>query len=193
MKNNRFGQASVLNSSDFAKLRSKFRKSEHRLFFDIARWTGERWGAIRQLKVSDVYDDRGKPLESITFRAGTRKAAPDGSRKTRQVPVHPALRDALTAYKVDRTRTYLFEGSEPGEPISFSAVDKFFRRAVERAGLQSKGASTHSTRRSFITELSRKGVDVRTIQGLTGHSDVRVLMRYVEQSPDRLRNAIEML
>jgi integrase/recombinase XerD len=54
-KNNRSGQASILNETDYQKIRKAI-PTEYRLLFDIARYTGERWGAIVQLRFGDVYD-----------------------------------------------------------------------------------------------------------------------------------------
>ena len=195
-KNNRSGQAALLSESDISKIRRELVNKEHRLFWDVARYTGERWGAICQLQVFDVYSDpyKSKPHLDITFRAATRKAAPDGSRQTRQVPVHPSLKEILEAYKSPLDTIWLFPSkSRPGQHISFQAADDFFRKALEKAGLNHKGLSTHSTRRTFITNLYRKGVDLVTLQKITGHRDIKVLRQYIEVSPERVRAAISQL
>lgn len=194
-KNNRFGQSTILTELDLQKIRRQFTNKTHRLFWDIARYTGERWGAVTRLQVSDVYHDpyRSLPHDDITFPAVIRKAAPDGTRQTRQVPVHPTLREILEAYKppVDG---WLFPSSiRPGEPISFQAADDFFRRALDASQLSHKGISTHSTRRSFITSLYLRGVDLATLQKITGHRDLKSLQRYIEISPERVRRAIASL
>ena len=89
------GQAEIFSHSDYEKLRRALKNPKHRMIFDIARWTGERVGAVRQLRVSDVYDENGNPREWITFRAQTRKGSPTGERRTRQCPVKSVLRDLL--------------------------------------------------------------------------------------------------
>lgn len=194
-KNNRHGQAAILSEVDYAKIRKQLNSDSHKLFWDIARFTGERWGAIAQLQVSDVYRDplRSIPHEYITFRASTRKASPTGERHTRQVPVHPTLRDILRAYRAPATSVWLFPSTATTAHITQGACDEWLRRAIVKAGLDAKGISTHSTRRSFITQLAERGIDIKTIQRLTGHRDVRCLLGYVEVSEQRLRMAIATL
>jgi hypothetical protein len=116
-KNNRHGQAEILSASDCDRIRRSIISKHHLLFWDIARYTGERWGAICQLKVSDVYQDAiaSEPHDEITFRKATRKASPSGKQETRQCPVHPELSRLLKAYKPENSG-YLFPSNGFGSP-----------------------------------------------------------------------------
>jgi integrase/recombinase XerD len=193
-KNNGFGKAAILEDKDYLKIRKCIRSKKYKLLFDIARYTGERWGAICQLSISDIWDDKKQVRSHITFRAITRKANTKGKRKTRECPLHPQLRELLEAYRPDDTSWWLFSArSDLSMPLSLRTADAMLRRAVEEAGLGHKGISTHSTRRTFITRLWEKGVDLHTLQELTGHSDTKTLRGYIETNPERVSGALALL
>lgn len=195
MKINRNGKAAALSNEDYARIRRKLLSTHHKLIFDIARYTGERWGAILRLRSSDVWDSNGKPKTHITFRAATRKAAPSGSRQTRQVPIHPCLREALASHgRAKIPEALLFPSrKDANKALSFQAAAQALMIAVTRSGLTSRGISTHSTRISFITDLHNKGVSLRIIQGITGHHNIQVVAGYIEISEDTIANAIALL
>lgn len=192
MKNNRNGQASVLTDADYSKIRKQIKTRKYKLLLDMAWYTGERWGALVQLQTNDVFNEDGTPREYINFRARTRKATPDGKRKTRQVPVHPTLLESLLSYQPEDSN-WLFPDRTGEKAISLRWADMILRCAVEKAGLTAKGISTHSTRRSFITKLAKRGVSLATIKKATGHTDLKVLSRYIEVSDDDVKEAIATL
>lgn len=193
LKCNGHGQSAIISDTDYGKIRKALKAKKSKLLLDLARYTGERWGALIQLQTEDVFDDAGIPHDYITFRASTRKAQPDGKRKTRQVPVHPHLRELLEACP-SLAPGYLFESPvNPGHSITLRAADFMFRAAIYQAGLDHKGYSTHSTRRTFISTLYERGIDIHTIQKITGHSDLKSLIRYIDIQPERIIAAVSIL
>ncbi|MDZ8096713.1 MAG: site-specific integrase [Nostoc sp. DedQUE05] len=193
MKNNRNGQAATLSNDEYSKIRRQILDEKYKILFGLGWYTGERWGALIQLKVSDVYDPNGNPYSEITFRATTRKKSPDGSSETRQVPIHDLLLEQLKHYKPDKDSVWLFPGRDFSKPMCWRNAYDILTRAVEKAGLASKGVSTHSTRRSFVTNLHNNGVSLATIKRITGHKDMKSLERYIDIAADQLKGAIATL
>jgi integrase/recombinase XerD len=189
MKLDRHGKATPINFTEYNRLRSGFYCRSHRLILDIAYYTGERWGAILRLQVSDVYSDpRSRvPHADITFRKETRK-----DNTTRQCPIAKALALRLQLYQPSDTG-YLFRSiARENEHLSDRAADAAFRRAIVRSGLEGLGYSTHSTRRGLINRMHQGGTSLKVIQSITGHKSLSVLSGYIDVSDTQRRNAIEV-
>jgi len=84
-----------------------------------------------------------------------------------------------------------------GEPqrshIDESAVQRAVKRAIREAGISGDG-SPHTFRHSFATHLLEDGCDIRTVQKLLGHADVRstmIYMRIVKRSERPVRSPLD--
>ncbi len=55
------------------------------------------------------------------------------------------------------------------------------------------GATSHSGRRSFITNLAKLGVSARVLMSLAGHQNLSTTQRYIDIKPSMLRAAVELV
>ena len=188
MKNNRHGQSTPISKELYKTLRNGLQLERERLILDIAYYTGERWGAIVQLQVTDCFMPDGQAREFITFRSRTRKG-----KETRQCPMAEGLRLRLPCYSPPKDG-WLFPSPYPGKEdrhITFRAASLAFGKALEKCGLEEAGISTHGTRHGFITSLHEAGFSVATIQAITGHKSLSSLQRYVHVDKESQLKAIE--
>lgn len=79
-------------------------------------------------------------------------------------------------YKVYQPKDFLFEGAK-GDQYSERSVQLILKNAMSKAGVLSKG-SVHTLRHSYATHLIKSGIDVRVVQELLGHNDIRTTMIY---------------
>lgn len=85
------------------------------------------------------------------------------------------LREYFREY---RPQKWLFEGETPGEQYSASALVKVLKEAADRAGIKHR-VHVHMLRHSFATHLLEQGTDLRTIQELLGHNDIKTTSIYL--------------
>ena len=78
-----------------------------------------------------------------------------------------------------------------GEGFSPNTLAQHFHYIYHRAGIE--GASSHSGRRTFITNLASKGVGVRVLMSLAGHRHIGTTQAYIDVNDDMKRRAVEMV
>ncbi|MBN3893643.1 MAG: tyrosine-type recombinase/integrase [Nostoc sp. JL31] len=192
-KNNRKGKAAVITNTEYSKVRQQILSEKYRLLLDIGWFTGERWGALVQLRVADVYDQPGIAKTDIIFPAIIRKHRPDGTADTTEIPVHHILKESLERYKPQTNSEWLFPSRCGTKPIVWKNAYNILMAAVEKAGYESKGIATHTMRRSFVNRLRKNGIPKEIIRTFTGHRDNKGLDSYFEIETDERRGAIATL
>lgn len=150
---------------------------------------GFRAKEIAALRVKDVLDENGRIREECGLTADMTK----GGKPRVAYLTNPVVRQALREYLDERRQredilfnieSPLFK-SQKGGCFTPNTMQQLLRRLHDRAGIV--GGRSHSGRRWFATELISKGVDLKAVSVLMGHSSIAMTARYAEDNPQRLR------
>jgi len=101
------------------------------------------------------------------------------------------LEQLRTYYKEYRPKKYLFEGQGGGQ-YSTRSVQQVFKNALQKAGIN-KNVGIHSLRHSYATHLLEQGTDIRFIQELLGHKDIKTTLIYTEVTNNSVRKVVSPL
>jgi len=174
-----------LRSEEIQRLLQACDASGHHQFCGIvvmALNTGMRKGEILRLRWTDI--DFG--LGQIRVVSGA-----DGNTKnyeSRVIHVRGNLERLLKRHPRRLDSPYVFPGESGG---MFTKTNYHFRRAVKRAGIEH--VRFHDLRHTFASHLVMNGVDLRTVQELLGHRDMRMTLKYSHLAPDHIKKAMEVL
>jgi len=75
--------------------------------------------------------------------------------------------------------------------MNANTATQFFHYLYKRSGIE--GGSSHSGRRTFITNLASKGVGVRVLMSLAGHKNIGTTQAYIDVNDDMKRKAVELI
>ena len=178
----------VLSPEEVARLIDAAATPVHRAILMTLYGTGLRRAEVARLKVGDIDTER-----MVIHVLGGK------GRKDRDVMLSPKLLQALRQYwrsLKHKPRTWLFPGgrwhNREEQPMSDKVVYHACAQAARRAGIE-KPVHPHTLRHSFATHLLEAGVDLRTIQLLMGHSDLKATTVYLHLSHRHLQSTASPL
>lgn len=156
---------------------------------------GLRAKEMAALVLGDVLNEAGGLREECGLSAAQTKGG-----KPRMVYLtNPAVRSALKDYLRERSEAEhgveyrgaaLFRSTKGGG-FSPNTMQQLLHKLHERAGIV--GGRSHSGRRHFATSLIGKGIDLKSVSVLMGHSSVAMTANYAEDNPHRLRRIVAEL
>jgi integrase len=151
---------------------------------------GLRAGEIARLTWDMVLGPAGEVGSVIELRDCAAK-----KKSGRLIPIHFALRSALSTWRKMTTGTGPIIRSERGGPMTPESVVNWFAIAYRAVGLE--GCSSHSGRRTFITRAARlvhkAGGSLRDVQLLAGHRSIQTTQRYIDGDTDAQRKLVSMI
>jgi len=187
----RHGQAAILSPAEIELFFSTGLQADRdRTLFGVCLYTACRIAEACSMLTEDVYTSGGKVRDFINIR----KAATKGKLATRTIPVIEDLRSLLIIWQPHADLTYLFPGrhtSHSFRHITSDSAAVILREACRRVGIE--GASTHSFRRTALTQMSNAGIPLRVIQQVSGHRTLSELQKYLEVSDFQVKGAIVSL
>lgn len=108
--------------------------------------------------------------------------------ESRVIPINQTLYQELFALSQKPRGEYVFSDRN-GRP--FGDIKRSFSTALNKAGI--KDFRFHDLRHTFGSHLVMQGVDLRTVQQVMGHKDIKMTMRYSHLSPEHIQEAMERL
>jgi len=150
-------------------------------FIVIALETAMRRMEILSIRLEHI--DLGKQVIYI----------PQAKAGAREQPITEHLAGFLKGYvdAAEPGQVWLFPASSAsGHAVS---IEKAFRRVVAAAGLDPKAVVRHTLRHTAITQLVQAGVDLPTVQRISGHKTLQMVVRYSHQSGEHIRAAMTKL
>ncbi|WP_414552570.1 tyrosine-type recombinase/integrase [Anabaena sp. CCY 0017] len=189
MKIDRHGKAKVLTQQEIQRLFTEgLTTVRDRTLCAVMLYTGCRVKECVTLKITDVYDKKGRIRPELIIRKGNTK----GKLATRTIPVLDDLRHFLEQYQPPTTSDgFLFPGRWGRGHLHSDSASIIFREGCKQVDIE--GASTHSFRRTSLTLMSNAGIPLRVIQEISGHRNLEQLQRYLEVESSQVRGAIAAL
>ena len=166
--------------------------TRNRLIFLLSVKAGLRAKEIASLSWRMVTDAGGQIGQAIRLENRASKG-----QSGRVIPMNKEVRTALVEYSktvLMPDSPFLIE-SERSKGMSPQAIVNLFWRWYRHIGFD--GCSSHSGRRTFITNTARKistvGGSLRDVQMLAGHTNLRTTQRYIEANPEAQVRIVELV
>lgn len=189
-------QAKTLNAQELRRVLDYIATRKHaarnRAMLLMTFYAGLRVSEVAALRYRDILDADGNVRGEITLTPDQTKG-----NESRVVFLNERLRKELTAYiRVTRFSTHprtklFFSQQRPIDGFDANTLCQHFHYLYKRAGLT--GCSSHSGRRSFITNLATKGISVRVLASLAGHKSIATTQKYIDVNDEMKRQAVELI
>ena len=195
-------QSKVLNKSQIEMvsqyLRSKRNGLRNETIFLLSVKSGLRSKEISQLQWKYVLKSDGDTIDDYINLPNSSSKGKSG----RIIPLHKSIRENLQLLLIEHKKYRSFDlnssfivRTERSPFTSSQSVVNMFQSWYRKLGLL--GCSSHSGRRTFITETSKKislvGGSLRDIQMMVGHSSLQTTQRYIESDSESQMKVVNLI
>jgi integrase/recombinase XerD len=188
MKRERHGRAKILTPDEIQLLfNSGLESDRDRTLFGFCLYTACRINEACTQLTADAFDRTNTVRPYMTIRKGNSK----GKLASRTIPTSEDLRHLLLQYQPHSGDYYLFRGRHGKNHIHPDSASLILRTACRKVGLE--GVSTHSFRRTALTQMSDANIPFRVIAEVSGHHNLTQLHAYLEVRPEQVKGAIASL
>ena len=153
---------------------------------------GLRAKEVASVELSMVTNVNGEVSDTIALEDKASKGSSD-----RLVPMNKQLQVALAEWLKQpcRNRSKYVISTSQSEKYSGNGVVIWFRRLYKALGFE--GASSHSGRRTFLTQcarnVSKAGGSIRDVMALAGHRHLSTTQRYVDENVEAQRTLVNLI
>jgi site-specific recombinase XerD len=165
----------VLSRDEIKRVVELIANHKHKTMISLAYGAGLRVSEVVRLKVRDLQFDEG----TIHIRQAKGK-------KDRLTLLPEKVAGDLRSFTDGKSGDEYVFNSERGGRLTEKSIQNVFIRATKTAGIV-KPATFHSLRHSFATHLLENGVDVRYVQTLLGHQNIRTTQLYTQVTTNKLK------
>jgi site-specific recombinase XerD len=166
----------ILSRKEINRIIEVTDNSKYRLMISLGYACGMRVSEVVKLKIVDLDID-----ELVVYIKGAK------GKKDRISVLPEKLKDDLRNMIAGKnTNDYIFSSNRGGK-LTTTSLQKMFRKSLAKAKVD-KLATFHSLRHSFATHLLENGTDVRYVQELLGHSNIRTTQIYTQVTNPKLKN-----
>ena len=166
----------VLSKKEIEKILENISNQKYKLAVALAYAGGLRISEIQNLKVKDV------DLAELVIHIKNAKG------KKARITVFPEkLKTDLQNLTAGKSGNDFVFSSNRGGKLTTRSFQAVFKKALKNAEIK-KEATFHSLRHSFATHLLENGTDVRYVQKLLGHANIRTTQIYTQVTNPKLKN-----
>jgi integrase/recombinase XerD len=188
-------QARALNAAEMEQVLAHVNACRHahrnRCFILLTHLAGMRVGEVASLRWVDVLTADGHIKEEIRLLPEMTKG-----KHARTVFISTRLREELQRYADIYRRSaplecpLFYSQKDARKGFTANSLTQTVSKLYRGAGLD--GATSHSGRRTFLTNLANKGTAIHLLRTLAGHRSISTTATYLYSSPTQLKAAVEL-